>query len=246
MFTLDKMTIDLYADGASLSEIQSLAANPLVKGFTTNPSLMRKAGVENYERFAHEMLEIIGDKPVSFEVFADDLSEMEWQARKIASWSPSSNIYVKIPITNTAGVSTGPVIRVLQSEGIQINVTAVFTARQALELTAHLGKGARSIVSVFAGRIADAGFDPVAMLTPIRSIFDDLVFDDLELTPKLLWASPRQLLDIWHAQRAGCQIITVTPEILRKLNLFGKDLHAYSLETVRMFYEDAAAAGYEL
>ena len=238
MTQVSDLTVKIYADGADIKAIKDLAQNPLIQGFTTNPTLMRMAGVEDYEAFAHEVLKEITDRPVSFEVFADELDEMEKQGLKIASWG--ENVNVKIPITNTKGVSTAPVIKNLADAGVQLNVTAIMTLDQVRLTAEALNPDVWSIVSVFAGRIADTGVDPLPMMKECKAL--------LVSQPKaeLLWASPRELLNIFHANESGCGIITVTPGLLAKLKGVGKDLDQFSLETVEMFYRDATAAGYTI
>jgi len=237
-FELENIKIKLFADGANLTEIEALYSDPRIAGFTTNPTLMRKAGVRDYCNFARKVLEIVPDRPVSFEVFADDLDEMQAQARIIASWG--KNINVKVPVTNTKGVSLARIIRSLSDDGIALNVTAIMTVDQVRDVAAALNPDVPAIVSVFAGRIADTGVDPVPHMIACRGC--------LEARPKaeLLWASPRELLNVFHAQEAGCHIITATPDILAKLALLGKDLAQYSLETVRMFHRDAAESGFSI
>jgi transaldolase len=228
----------IFADGADLKSIVALANDPIVKGFTTNPSLMRKDGVTDYEKFACTLLEAVPNKPISFEVFADDMKEMEAQAHKIASWG--SNVYVKIPVTNTKGEFTGPLISRLSQAGIALNVTAILTLEQVVQVTNALCVDTSAVVSVFAGRIADTGVDPIPLMTDCIKV--------MKSKPKaeLLWASSRELLNIFQADAIGCHIITVTHDMLKKLSLFGKDLKDYSLETVVMFYKDAAAAGFKI
>lgn len=232
------LKIKLFADGADLAGMKAMYGNPMIKGFTTNPTLMRKAGISDYKGFAREVLRAIPDRPVSFEVFADELDEMEAQAREIATWG--ANVNVKIPVTNTKGVFCGPIIRRLASSGIQVNVTAVFTPEQVQEIADCLAPETPAIVSVFAGRIADTGRDPIPLMKMAGAALSDL--------PKaeLLWASPREVLNVVHAQESGCHIITATNDILAKLGLFDKDLVGYSLETVQMFHRDATAAGYQI
>jgi len=236
MTEIGKLAVKLFADGADLEGIREMAANPLIAGFTTNPTLMRKAGISDYRRFALEVLAIVPDKPVSFEVFADDFSEMEHQAFEIASWG--RNVNVKIPVTNTRGEFAGPLVGRLSESGVQVNVTAIMTLDQVTRITERLAPATPAIVSVFAGRIADTGRDPVPLMAEAVRI--------LASKPKaeLIWASPRELLNIFQADAIGCQIITATNDILKKLSLVGKDLDAYSLETVEMFYRDAKAAGF--
>ena len=238
MSDVSNLKVKIFADGADLGAIRELAKNPLIKGFTTNPTLMRAAGVEDYETFAHEVLAEIKDRPVSFEVFADELEEMEKQALKIASWA--DNVNVKIPITNTKGESTAPIIKSLSDKGVVLNVTAIMTLDQVMTTCEALNPDVAAIVSVFAGRIADTGVDPVPVMENCAEI--------LLARPKaeLLWASPRELLNIFHADETGCGIITVTPDVLKKLSNVGKDLDQFSLETVEMFYRDASAAGYTI
>jgi transaldolase len=228
----------LFCDGADLRDIKKMAANSTIKGFTTNPTLMRKAGIADYAGFAQEALAIVGNKPISFEVFSDDFAEMEREARVIASWG--GNTYVKIPVSNTTGKSAAALVRKLSAEGIALNVTAVFTLEQVHEIADALSPTVPSIVSVFAGRIADTGVDPMPLMRQAVEILSD------RPQSELLWASPRELLNVFHAEASGCHIITATPDILAKLSLVGKDLRDYSLETVKMFYNDAKAAGYRL
>lgn len=230
--------VKIFADGADLQGILALHKNPLIKGFTTNPSLMRKAGIEDYEGFARQLVAAIPDRPISFEVFADDFDGMIAQGRVIASWGP--NVNVKIPITTTKGTFTGPVIRTLANAGVSLNVTAIMTAGQVERVSECLAPNVPAIVSVFAGRVADTGRDPVpVMRASLRA---------LARWPKaeLLWASPRELLNIFQADKIGCHIITVSHDVLGKLPLIGKDLDEYSLETVKMFYRDATAAGFRI
>jgi len=235
---MDQLKVKIFADGADIESMKALKQNPMVKGFTTNPTLMRKAGITDYVAFAKEVLVAIPDAPVSFEVFADDFPSMEAQAMEIDSWG--DNVYVKIPITNTKGESAVPLIKKLSDQGIKLNVTAIFTVKQVQEVTDALHVDSAAVVSVFAGRIADTGIDPVPMMKESADI--------MKSKPKaeLLWASPRELLNIYHADSIGCHIITVTPEVLGKLKLVGKDLDEYSLETVAMFFKDATAAGYDI
>jgi transaldolase len=230
--------IKIFADGADLDTILSLAKNPLVKGFTTNPTLMRKAGIEDYAAFARTLVAAVPDRPISFEVFADDFAEMIAQACVIASWG--ANVNVKIPVTTTSGAFAGPVIRALTSSGVIVNVTAVMTAEQVERIAECLVPSVPAIVSVFAGRIADTGRDPLPIMQAALAA--------LARRPQaeLLWASPRELLNIFQADAIGCHIITVTHDVLAKLALVGKDLAEYSLETVKMFHRDARAAGYHI
>jgi len=238
MARLDELKIKIFADGADLEGILALAKNPLIKGFTTNPTLMRKAGVADYEAFARRLLEAIPDRPVSLEVFADEFSEMARQARVIASWG--RNVNVKIPVTNTRGEFSGPLISDLAGAGVVVNVTALTTIEQVASVAACLEPEVPAIVSVFAGRVADTGVDPVPMMEEAVRV--------LRMVPRaeLIWASPRELLNLFQADAVGCHIITVTNDLLAKLPLVGKDLARYSLETVEMFRRDALAAGYTI
>lgn len=235
---LEFLRTKIFADGAELDAILRLADDDRFRGFTTNPSLMWKAGLTDYADFAHRLLERIQDRPISFEVFADDHDEMLRQALRIASWG--ANVYVKIPVTTTEGVSTAPLVHKLSMDGVNVNVTAVMTPRQVETITEALHDGAPSIVSVFAGRIADAGVDPVPIMRESLAI--------LAAAPhaELLWASPREILNLVQASELGCHVITLTHDLLPKLDLLGKDLDEFSLETVRMFHRDAAAAGFTL
>jgi len=236
--SISELKIKLFADGADKAQILQAQRNPLIKGFTTNPTLMRAAGVKNYEEFAHEILAAVKDKPISFEVFADEFGEMERQAHKIAAWA--ENVYVKIPITNTKRESSVDLIRRLAHSGVKLNVTAILSLEQVRDAADALAGGAPSVVSVFAGRIADTGLDPV----PIMSNAMKLVSPHPGM--ELLWASPRELLNIFQANDVGCHIITAIDSVLSKLKVVGKDLDEYSLETVKMFYNDAAHSGYQL
>ena len=232
------LTIKVFADGADLEAIARLSEQKLIKGFTTNPTLMRKAGVSDYRAFAHAVLGVVPDKPVSFEVFADDFDGMREQAIEIGRWGP--NVNVKIPVTNTKGASSEALIRELSRRAVSLNVTAVFTLEQVQRIAAALDPGVPAIVSVFAGRIADTGRDPIPIMRACKAALAGL--------PKaeLLWASPRELLNVFHAQEAGADIITMTPDMLAKLEGVGKDLTAFSRETVEMFYRDAKAAAYTI
>lgn len=235
---LPSLNIKVFADGADLEDIRALNHNPLVKGFTTNPTLMRKAGVTDYEAFAKDVLHTITDKPISFEVFADDLETMAAQARRIASWAP--NVYVKVPVTNTKGVFTGPILAALSAEGVQLNVTAVFTLDQVRDILATLKPGVPAVISIFAGRIADTGLDPLPHMIAARELMKE------RPEVELLWASPREVLNIYQADAAGCHIITVTHDLLKKVEGYGKDLAEFSRETVAMFHTDATKAGYRI
>jgi len=232
------LKIDLYADGADVRDMVAAREAGLVKGFTTNPTLMRKCGVTDYEAFAHEALQAVSGMPISFEVFADEFEEMERQAKLIATWGQS--VYVKIPITNTRAESSVPLIGRLSAAGVKLNITAVLTIEQVRAVTAALNGSVPAIISVFAGRIADTGRDPVPIMTHALSIMRE------KPKAQLLWASPRELLNIFQADACGCHIITVTSDILKKLAMVGKPLDELSLDTVKMFYTDAAAAGFRL
>lgn len=236
--TVDLGAVKVFADGADLPGILKLREDPLVKGFTTNPTLMRKAGVDDYEAFAHEVLEVVTDRPISFEVFADEFPEMERQALKIAGWA--DNVNVKVPITNTRRESTIDLQRRLADQGVRLNVTALMTAAQVRLVTDALAGGPGGYVSVFAGRVADTGRDPLPVMREALDAMAD--HDHLEL----IWASPREVLNIVQAAEIGCDVITVTHDLLAKLHLLGKDLDDFSLETVQMFHSDAASAGYAL
>jgi transaldolase len=236
--TIAHLKVKLFADGADLAGIKEMAANLAIKGFTTNPTLMRKAGVSDYKAFALQALQVVGGRPISFEVFADEFGEMGKQAHEIAAWG--KNIYVKIPVTNTKGEFSGPLVERLTRAGIQVNVTALTTVDQVKRVADRLAPETPAIISVFAGRIADTGRDPVPIMAEAVKI--------MKKKPKseLIWASPRELLNIFQADEVGCHIITATNDILKKLPLIGKDLDAYSLETVEMFHKDAKAAGYSI
>ena len=233
-----RLRVKIFADGADFDGILKMYANPLIKGFTTNPSLMRKAGVTDYEGYARKVIAAVPDRPISFEVFADDLDGMIKQARVIASWG--DNVNVKIPVTNTQREFTGRAIETLSKEGVAVNVTAVFTLEQVRRITERLAPETPAIVSVFAGRIADTGRDPVPHMAECVKILKD------KPRSELIWASPRELINIFQADAIGCQIITVTNDVIAKLALVGKDLDAYSLETVEMFYRDATGAGFSI
>jgi transaldolase len=228
----------IFADGADKAAILELYAKPWVRGFTTNPTLMRKAGIRNYEAFSREILAAISDRPISLEVFADDFDEMERQARIITSWG--ENVYVKIPVTNTRSEPALDLICRLSHAGIKLNITAIMTLSQVRDVVAALGGGAPSCVSVFAGRVADTGRDPLPLMTAAVEMVR--TFRGIEL----IWASPRELLNVVQADQIGCDIITVTSDILKKLDLIGRDLADYSLDTVKMFYNDACSSGYFL
>ncbi len=232
------MDVKIFADGADVEGILRLAADPLIEGFTTNPTLMRQNGVTDYESFAKEVIAGIEGKPISLEVFADDFDEMERQAVEISSWA--ENVFVKIPVTNTSGEPSEKLIRRLTEAGVQLNVTALFTEAQVAWVTDALSNGPSSFVSVFAGRVADAGVDPL----PIMKSSLELISDQPQI--ELIWASPREVFNVVQADRIGCHVITVTHDLLKKIPSIGKDLEQFSLETVQMFFDDASHAGYRL
>ena len=235
---LPQFKIKLYADGADMEGMIEEYKKGIASGFTTNPTLMKKAGVKNYEEFAKAALKAIPDLPISFEVFSDDFSGMEKEARKIAGWG--DNVYIKIPVTNTKGESTASLVKNLSHDGLKLNVTAILTVEQVKTVERALSPATPSIVSVFAGRIADTGVDPIPIMKESVKI--------LKSNPKaeLLWASTRELLNLIQAESCGCHIITITNDILKKVPLVGKDLRELSLETVQMFYNDAKGAGYKI
>jgi transaldolase len=235
---LDQISTRIFADGADIDGMLVLAADPRIDGFTTNPTLMHNAGLADYAEFARLLLERIDHHPISFEVFADDPHEMRRQARIIAAWG--ENVYVKIPITTTTGESTAALVRELSEDGVKVNVTALFTTAQVELVTTAVSDGAPSYVSVFAGRVADAGVDPVPIMARAVEIIAGAP------RSQLIWASSREILNLIQADRVGCHIITFTHDLLRKLDCLGTDLEQYSLETVRMFHRDAVAAGFEL
>lgn len=235
------LNVKIYSDGADRKSMLDMAANPLIKGLTTNPSLMKKAGITDYRPFCKDILSQIKDKPISFEVFADDFGEMRRQADEINSWG--KNVYVKIPITNSEGQSSIPLVRELSKQGVKLNVTALFTMTQVRETCDAVRGGAPTVVSVFAGRIADTGRDPMPLMCAARELcYDASPRGDVEL----LWASTREVFNIFQADQAGCAIITVPFDILGKLNLVGTEPEAMSLDTVRTFKKDSTAAGFAL
>ena len=238
MKTLADLKVKIFGDGAELPRMVELSRKPYISGFTTNPTLMHKAGIRDYRAFAKSVVEAIPDRHLSFEVFSDEFPEMERQAREIATWG--EHVYVKIPVTNTRREPAAELIERLSHAGVRVNVTAVMTLEQVREVTRRLRGGAPACVSVFAGRIADSGRDPIPLMTEAVSILRDAP------AAELIWASPRELLNIFQADDIGCHIITVTHDILGKLSNVGKDLDDYSLDTVRMFYDDAQKAGFTL
>ncbi|MFT3694643.1 MAG: transaldolase [Kofleriaceae bacterium] len=232
------LKVKIFADGADLKGMVAMYGKPFVKGFTTNPTLMQKAGITDYASFAKSVLAEIPDRPISFEVFSDDFAEMERQAKEIASWG--KNVNVKIPVTNTQGEPSYKLIKTLASQGIQLNVTALFTLEQVRDVVAHLDPKTPAFISVFAGRIADTGRDPMPLMAAARELTHMLPHAEL------IWASPRELLNVFHAEAVNCDIITVTNDVLAKLSNVGKDLKQFSLETVQMFRNDAVKAGFKL
>jgi transaldolase len=238
MKSMNDLRIKIFADGADEKGIAELAANPMIKGFTTNPTLMRAAGVSDYEAFAHRVLEVVTEAPISFEVFADEWDEMERQARKITTWG--KNVFVKIPITNTKGESAAALMHKLACDGIRLNITGMLTVDQVRTSTESLAGGPECIISVFAGRVADTGVDPIPLMCEALDVMRP------HANLELLWASPRELLNIVQADAIGCHIITVTHDLLKKLPILGRDLADYSLDTVKMFHRDAQAAGFAL
>jgi len=235
---VQQLKVKIFADGADRATIFELCKDPVVRGFTTNPTLMRKAGVSDYEAFAREILREVKDRPISFEVFSDEFATMESQALKLASWG--DNVYVKIPVTNTRGESAAPLMARLSKRGVKVNATAVLTLAQVQETTRSLAAGPSAVISVFAGRIADTGVDPL----PIMKGALETVAPHANL--EIIWASPREVFNIVQADQLRCHIITVTADLLKKLPMLGSDLAGLSLDTVRMFHRDAAAAGYTL
>ena len=233
---LERLRIKLFADGADRSQIAALASDRRISGFTTNPTLMRKAGVDDYRAFARDALALVGDRPISFEVIADEFDAMERQALELASWG--DHVYVKIPVTDPDGDPSTKLLDRLAHEGVRLNVTAILTLGQVASVVETLRDGPPCLVSVFAGRIADAGRDPVPMMAAAAEIVHSTA------NAELLWASPREVLNVVQADEVGCDVITLTDDVLVKLPLLGRDLAEFSLETVRMFYEDAAAAGF--
>jgi transaldolase len=236
--SVEQLKVKIYADGADRAGMLEMAAKPHIAGLTTNPTLMNKVGIKDYRAFAKDVLSVIKDKPISFEVFCDDFEEMERQAREIASWG--ENVYVKMPVTNCSGAPATKLIGTLAKAKVKQNVTALMTMAQVRDVSLALEDHAPSNISIFAGRIADTGRDPLPMMAAAVEMMRPYK------TQELIWASPRELLNIFQADAIGCHIITVTNDVLKKLSLVGKDLDQYSLETVKMFYADASAAGFKL
>jgi transaldolase len=238
MKTVEQLKVKIFADGADKAGIVEMYKKPFIRGFTTNPTLMKKVGITDYEAFAREVLREVPDRPISFEVFSDEFDEMRRQALRIAEWG--EHVYVKVPVTNTRRESAVPLVRELAGRGVRLNVTALMTLEQTKAVGAALAGGPPAFVSVFAGRIADTGRDPMPMMAAC--------VEALKASPnaELIWASPRELLNVFQADQVGCHVITATNDILKKLSLVGKDLDEYSLETVKMFYDDARAASFQL
>jgi transaldolase len=237
-FSLKNLEVKIFADGANLDTMIEMSRKPYIQGLTTNPTLMHKAGVRNYKAFAKEVLALVNNKPISFEVFSDDFNEMIYQAQEIASWG--NNVNVKIPITNTKGKESLKVIKFLSERDITVNVTAIMTISQVKAVVNSLSSTTDAFISIFAGRIADTGVNPIPIMIEALKLMKSLP------NTSLIWASPRELLNVLQADSIGCHVITATTEILNKLDLIGKDLEEYSLETVRMFKHDAEASGYEV
>jgi len=235
---LSNLKVKIFADGASKKDILELNSKDFIKGFTTNPSLMKKSGITDYESFSKEILQIVNKKPFSLEVFADDFEEIEKQARKISQWG--ENVYVKIPISNSKGEKSIRLIKKLSNEGVKLNITAIFTIKQIEETIDALNNNVNSIISIFAGRIADTGVDPVPYINKAK----DLIGDNENMMT--LWASTRQIYSIFEADKVGCDIITVPHEMLNKLDILGKNLEEYSLETVNQFYKDAISSNFNI
>ena len=238
MIKVSDLTVKIFADGADKSGMLEMYAKEHIKGLTTNPTLMKKVGITDYRAFCKDILVTVTDKPLSFEVFSDDFDEMERQAIEIASWG--DNVYVKLPITNTKGEYCYDLVEKLVQKKVKVNVTAIMTLDQVQNVADRLDPEVPSYVSVFAGRMADTGIDPLPIMEMAVQILSS------NSTAELIWASPRELLNIFQADAIGCQVITVTNDILNKLSLVGKDLHEYSLDTVKMFYNDAVSAGFKL
>jgi len=238
MNSTQNLNVKIFADGADKEAMIDMYNKEYIKGLTTNPTLMKKAGITNYENFAKDILKTVKEKPLSLEVFSDEIKEMERQAMKISKWA--NNVYVKIPITNTKGEPTAELIKTLSYNGVKLNVTAIMTLEQVKEVVDSLNPEVPAYVSVFAGRIADTGIDPLPLMKEVVNIAK------AKPLAEVIWASPRELLNVFHADSIGCQVITVTNDILKKLKLVGYDLNEYSLDTVKMFYNDAKEAGYSL
>ncbi len=235
---MNKLNTKIFADGADVKEMIRLSKDPMIKGLTTNPTLMKKAGILDYAKFAGEVLNEIKTKPISFEVFSDSLIEMERQAELISSWG--QNVYVKVPITNTQGISTQKLVRNLVKNNIKVNITAIMTLNQVKVISESLDEAVPNFVSVFAGRIADTGRDPVGIMRETVEFLKPIG------SSEVIWASPRELLNIFQASEIGCHVITATTDILKKLEIVGYDLDQYSLDTVKMFYKDAQESNFNI
>lgn len=235
---IEQLRVKIFLDGASKAELYELYKKPYIKGLTTNPTLMRKEGIIDYPSFAKEMIDVFPERPISFGVYSDDFTEMEQQALKIASWG--ENVFVKIPITNTKGELSYNLVKKLSAQGVKVNITAVMTEEQVLRIIEALSPEVPSYISLFAGRIADTGRDPMVIIASVLDLIKEYPLIEL------IWASPRELFNVFQADTLGCHIITVTHDILKKLPLVGYSLEDYSLDTVKMFHEDALAAGFEL
>ncbi|MBP1641175.1 MAG: transaldolase [Bacteroidetes bacterium] len=238
MKDINSLKVKIFADGADKKSMIEMYDQPYIKGLTTNPTLMKKAGITDYESFAKDILRTVTDKPLSFEVFSDELAEMKRQALKISTWG--DNVYVKIPITNTKKETTCEIIKELSDSGVKLNITAIMTLQQVIDVVSSLNANTPSYVSIFAGRIADTGIDPLPLMSAAIEIIK------LKPLAEVIWASPREFLNIFQADEIGCQIITVTNDILKKIPLINYDLEQYSLDTVKMFYHDALTAGFQL
>ena len=238
MKSTENLNVKIFADGADKEAMIDMYNKEYIKGLTTNPTLMKKAGITDYESFAKDILKTVKDKPLSLEVFSDDIQDMKRQALKIAEWG--ENVYVKIPVTNTKSESTAKLVKELSDNGVKVNVTAIMTLDQVKEVVDSLNPDVPAYVSVFAGRIADTGIDPLPLMTEVVRI------TKAKPLAEVIWASPRELLNVFNADSIGCQVITVTSDILKKLKLVGYDLNEYSLDTVKMFYNDSVSAGYKL
>ena len=238
MKTVNDLKVKIFADGADKAGMLDMASKSFIKGLTTNPTLMRKAGIKSYKGFALDILSEVKDKPISFEVFSDDFEEMEWQALEIASWG--ENVYVKIPVTNTKQEPAYDLVEKLSNQGVKLNITALMTNNQVRYVAERINVSVPSYISIFAGRVADTGRDPLPQMRDAINLLHDMP------NVELIWASPRELLNIFQADEIGCHIITVTNDVLKKLELVGKDLDEYSLETVKMFHADALLAGFKI
>ena len=237
---MNNLKIKIFSDGANIEEMKQMNSNQLISGLTTNPTLMRKSGITNYLEFVENVLDFVNEKPISFEVFSDDFDEMYHQAHKINEYNKNGNIYIKIPVSNTKGEFSGDLIKKLSSEGLSLNVTAVFTEKQVHSIVKLLNKNTKNFISIFCGRIADTGVDPEKLIMNVVTTYKSMNFFEF------LWASPREVFNIIQAERSGCHIITCTSDILNKLKFLNYSLEEYSIDTVKMFYDDAAASGFKI